>query len=79
MKGESLYDEDWKLLRHYPNQTVAAMAVQLLTAEGIPVYKLDGTIGVHLPGLGGSKVFVRGCDLDLAERLLSAEGLSEET
>ena len=55
------------------------MAVQLLTAEGIPVYKLDGTIGVHLPGLGGSKVFVRGCDLDLAERLLSAEGLSEET
>ena len=70
MKHESLYDEEWKLLRHIPNQILAAMAVQILEAENIPVYKLDGAIGVHLPGLGGSKVYVRGCDLDRAERIL---------
>ena len=44
--------------------------VKILEAENIPVYKLDGAIGVHLPGLGGSKVYVRGCDLDRAERIL---------
>ena len=71
MKHESLYDENWKLFRHFPNQTVAAMALQLLQAEDIPSYSLDGSIGVHLPGLGGSKIFVRGCDFDKAEKLLA--------
>ena len=70
MTGESLYDENWKLLKHFDNQITAAMAVQILEAENIPCYKLDGSIGVHLPGLGGTKVYVRACDLDAAGRLL---------
>ena len=67
---ESLYDENWKLLRHFQNQVEAAIAVDLISGEGIPVYKLDGTIGVHLPGLGGSRVYVQGCDFDRAEQLI---------
>ena len=70
MKRESLYDENWKQLSYFPNQTIAAMVLQILEAEDIPAYKLDGNIGVHLPGLGGTRVFVRACDLDKAERLL---------
>lgn len=74
MKRESMYDKEWKLLRHFPNQIVAAMAVQILESENIPVYKLDGAIGAHLPGLGGTKVFVRGCDVDQAQRILDEAG-----
>jgi len=67
---ESLYDENWTLLRRYGNQTEAAMVVGLLEGEGIPVYKLDGSIGVHLPGIGGSSVFVQACDLDRVTEIL---------
>ena len=70
MKRESLYDENWKQLSYFPNQTIAAMVLQVLEAEDIPAYKFDGNIGVHLPGLGGTKIFVRACDLDKAGKLL---------
>ena len=73
VKPESLYDTSWKLFRYYPNQIEAALAVQLLGEAGIPCYKLDGSIGVHLPGLGGSKVFVRACDLDEASRCVGSD------
>lgn len=71
MKRESLYDESWKQLGYFSNQTIAAMVMQILEAENIPAYKLDGNIGVHLPGLGGTKIYVRACDLDQANRLLN--------
>ena len=70
-KAESLYDTSWKLLRFFPNQIDAAIAVQLLEQAKIPCYRHDGSVGVHLPGIGGSHVYVQACDLDEANRLLS--------
>ena len=70
-KSESLYDTSWKLLRFFPNQIDAAVAVQLLEHAKIPCYRHDGSVGVHLPGIGGSHVYVQACDLDEASRLLT--------
>lgn len=70
-KAESLYDTSWKLFRFFPNQIDAALAVQLLEQAKIPCYRHDGSVGVHLPGIGGSHVYVQACDLDEANRLLS--------
>ena len=70
-KTESLYDTSWKLLRFFPNQIDAAVAVQLLEQAEIPCYRHDGSVGVHLPGIGGSHVYVQACDLDEASRLLT--------
>ena len=77
-KAESLYDTSWKLLKFFPNQIDAAVAVQILEQAKIPCYRHDGSIGVHLPGIGGSHVYVQACDLDEAKRLLLDEGIVPE-
>ena len=63
--------KSWKLLRFFFFFFDAAVAVQLLEQAEIPCYRHDGSVGVHLPGIGGSHVYVQACDLDEASRLLT--------
>ena len=87
LNAESLYDENWKVLREFHNRTEAEMVLDLLSQQGIPAYILGGDASAWWRGKGISRICVRACDLDTAGKLLkeleeapliSEEELAEE-
>ena len=87
LNAESLYDENWKVLREFHNRTEAEMVLDLLSQQGIPAYILGGDASAWWRGKGISRICVRACDQDTAGRLLreledspriSEEELAEE-
>ena len=77
VKRESLYDENWVLLRRFNNPLEAAIAADLLKQMKVPSYQLDSTVNLYMGGRGESNLYVRACDLDQAVRVLRELDQSE--
>ena len=70
VKRESLYDENWVLLRRFNTPLEAEMAADLLKQASVPTYQLNSTVNLYMRGRGESNLYVRACDLDQAVRVL---------